>query len=460
MPYLDINSPEAAGMESARRMQMVLREMKEIPELPSEAPKDVQSLEKVELPISGGVLTYMTGNEYPYRGFPFHEFVDKIDFIKKLSRGVLSGLFHEVKRVNRLWLITLLPAIWFFKPLVYSAIYSFHRLIVRSRIKPDKYSEPIRELHAAFSYDDYLEDGKTRQLSQWLKDILCMILEFDNAYRFRFQDVIEELDKENLKKNPLNELDKFLTSMQSRELGQDIKDTWYLLRLFCKFYLRFDRRMRNIITDTLYRLDLTKLKLSDDDKYFCAHRKDFQPRFLNGLRETPIEKLTDEQKKDRFVIEKAYIAKGLSEEKVRLIDELNTELAKVKEPYEAERVKLQGELDAIKVSLKDLENTLNAEATKAKETTDRLIERAKDETVTKSLTTLLDEDVKALQVRYNTEAEQKNKVSQEKINILVELGNKLKLQIEETDKKYAVLVEENKTAYPKKVAEAKILCQQ
>ena len=460
MNYLDINSPEASAMESARRMQMVLREMKEIPELPSEAPKDVQGLEKVELPTSGGVLTYMTGNEYPYRGFPFHEFVEKIDFIKKLSRGVLSGLFHEVKRTNKLWLVCLLPALWFFKSLVYSAIYSFHRLIVRSRVKPEKYSEPIRELHAAFSYDNYSEDGKTRQLRQWLKDILCMILEFDNAYRFRFQDVIEELDKKNLRKNPIGELDKLLVSMQSRELGQDIKDTWYLLRLFCKFYLRFDGRMQRILVDTLSRLDLSKLKLSPEDKYFCAHRKYFRPKFLNGLRETQVENLTEEQKKDRLVVEKAHIAKELSEERVRLTDEFNTEVAKIKDSYEAERVKIQGELDAIRTSLKDLENTLNAEATKSKEITDRLIERAKDEAVTKSLTTLLDEDIKALQARYNTEAEQKNKVSQEKINILVELEGRSRLQAEEINKKYAILTEENKVAYPKRVAEAKKLCQQ
>jgi len=222
---LDLSDPTVAAMENSKRMQSIIREMKQIPELPSEVPKDQAGIEKVELPESGGVITHMTGYDYPFRGFPFYEFVERIDFIKKISRGALSGLYHEIKSLNKFWYLTLLPAIWFLVPLVYAFLYAFHRLIVRSLIKPKMYSEAIRELYRAFDEDDIGEDGKTRLLRTWLRDITCMILEFDNAYRFRFQDVIEDLDKENLKKDPAGELAKLFTSMQSREIGQDIKDT-------------------------------------------------------------------------------------------------------------------------------------------------------------------------------------------------------------------------------------------
>src|SRR3990167_5690221 len=86
-----------AFLQNMALMNQVVRQMKEIPELPSEKPKDVHALTKVEFPESGGVLTYMQGYDHPYRGFPFHEFVDKIDVIKKITRAVLSGLFHGLK---------------------------------------------------------------------------------------------------------------------------------------------------------------------------------------------------------------------------------------------------------------------------------------------------------------------------------------------------------------------------
>src|SRR3990167_1152321 len=251
---LDTGNPVQASMEMQNRMKTVIREMKIIPELPSEQPKDETGLEGVNFPATGGVLTYMTGNEYPYRGFPFFEFVDKIDLIKKLARGVMSGLFHETKWINKLWLVALIPALWFSKHLVYSALFAFHRLVSRSLVKPQMYSQAIGELHRAFSHDEYRDDGKTRQVRIMLRDVVCMILEFDNAYRFRLQDALEELDQEAVKKDTIKELSRILDSMSTRELGQDIKDTWYLVKLFCKGYLRIDGRMKTIIGDVLSRV--------------------------------------------------------------------------------------------------------------------------------------------------------------------------------------------------------------
>lgn len=463
MQNIDIGDPQLAAAESVQRMQTVIREMREIPELPSEVPKDIQGIDKVEFPLSGGVLTYMKGNEHPYRGFPFYEFVEKVDSIKKLSRGILSGLYGELKTVNKIWLITLLPALWFFKPLVYAGIYSFWRLIVRSRVKTTRYSEAVQEIHRGFDYDDFTENGKTRQIRQWVKDIVCMILEFDNAYRFRFQDAIEELDKENLQKNPLGEIEKILTSMQSRELGQDIKDTWTLLKMFCRLYLRFDKRLLRIIVSSLLRIDIGKIKLSDDDKFYCPFRKDFQPRFMKGLLETKIKKLSKEQKKDRFVIEKAILSKNLQDEKTKLIDKFNTEAAKLKEEYQKKKNGLQAELDKTRNALLEFEKELNNEATRIAAATNNLIHRTKDmpgfEATKKSLNVLVNEDVAALQARYNAEAEKQNKVIQEKIIELAAWETECKKRSDVLEKKYNALLERNKKAYPKKAAKLKKLCQ-
>lgn len=268
-----------AYVENIRLMQKVVHQMKEIPELPSETPKDVHALQKVIFPETGGVLTYMEGFEQPYRGFPFFEFVDKIDVIKKISRAFLSGLYHGLK--NKKWrLITLLPCIWVSKVLVATGIYVFYRMVERFRIKRAIYSQPIRELHRAFSMERYNEDEKTRELRLQLRDLVCMILEFDNAYRYRFQDIIVELDQQMIRQNVVNELVRLLGLMQKREKGQDIGDTWTLFQYFIKFYFRIDRKFAKMIIDVLSQLNLNEMKLSVEDQLYCKPRKDYNFSFM------------------------------------------------------------------------------------------------------------------------------------------------------------------------------------
>ena len=285
-----------AFQRNMQLMNTIIATMKEIPELPSEAPKDVSPLEKVEFPDEG-VLTYMShqdgtmevkgkivdaykSHDYPYKGFPFYEFVDKIDLIKKISRAVLSGFYHRFKARNKFQLIFLIPAIWFFKDLVYVGIYTFHRMIDRFKIKPIRYCIAVRELYRTLDYAPFNEDKKTKDLRLMLKDLLCMILEFDNAYRYRFQDVISEINLDAVKKNMIKEVNRLLDILSEREQTQDIKDTWTLLKLFFTYYLKIDKRVYSIIQNALFQLNIEKVKLDEGDKYYCTPRKDYKFGFM------------------------------------------------------------------------------------------------------------------------------------------------------------------------------------
>ena len=268
--------PEMDGyMKNMQLMQEIVRSMKEIPELESEKPTDTNALLKVEFPKEGGILTYMTNHEYPYRGFPFFEFVEKIDTFKKLSRGILSGLYHSLKKGSKFKLLLALPLIFVVRDFISSGIYAYHKLIERFRIKSNLYSNVVRELYRAFNLPRVKEDFETLELRLALKDVLCMILEFDNAYRYRFQDIIVELNKELLKKKPIKELNRLLDLMSSRENDQKVKDTWSLFKLVVKFYLRFDRKLTKMLVDVLSNLNLEEVKHTPEDKHFSCQRKDY-----------------------------------------------------------------------------------------------------------------------------------------------------------------------------------------
>ena len=264
-------------IQNTEMMNGIAQNMKEIAVLPSEVPPvdDTNPLRKVEFPEEGGVLTWMDNFDFPYRGYPHYEFVDKIDVLKKITRAFASGLYHALKQRNVLWFITLLPALWAMKAIVRAGIYVLFKTVERFRIKTDKYCQFVRELHRGFSVND-------SELAGQLRDMTCMILEMDNAYRYRAQDVLVELDKAALRKNPTKELVRLLDVMTSREKQQQIRDTWTLGKYAIRFYLAFDGELRRIIVNALLDLDMDKVKLTNEDKQFCIPRKDYTFGFVKN----------------------------------------------------------------------------------------------------------------------------------------------------------------------------------
>lgn len=266
-------TPEQALLENMRLMEQIAREMREVPELPSEKPHDddIHHLTRVEFPPAGGVLTFMDGYDHPFKGYPIGDLVERIDLVKKVMRNLLSATYHKAKKHKVRFLFSLL----FSFQAAYILLYTAYRIIDRFKIKRERYCDAVRELHRAFSKEFYGESEDMRATRFMARDVICMVLEFDNAYRFRFQDIFSELDTEAVKKHPSKELRRLLTLMQSRERTQEIRDTWTLLKYFLPLLLLKRSIKRNVI-GVLAELDTEKVRLAEEDKVFCEARKDYK----------------------------------------------------------------------------------------------------------------------------------------------------------------------------------------
>ncbi len=268
------SSAELAMMENYKIMGQIVAEMKEVAILPSEVPQDQSMLEKVEFPEEGGVLTYMQGHTHPFRGFPYFEFVDSIDKIKKIGKAQLSGLYHTIYKGNKLKLLSLLPAYWVLKKFFYIEVYMFYRLLDRFKLKQHRYCRAVRELNRCFNLEDNSLKMETWETKMMLRDLLAMVFEFDNAYRFRFQDLIEEFDKGLFKKNPIAELKRLVSIAIEREKTQELKDFWSLTRMLMN-YLYLDPQIRKIVINVLSNIDIDQAKLTIEDKHYCKPRLDY-----------------------------------------------------------------------------------------------------------------------------------------------------------------------------------------
>uniref|UniRef100_A0A7V3JAA4 Uncharacterized protein n=1 Tax=candidate division CPR3 bacterium TaxID=2268181 RepID=A0A7V3JAA4_UNCC3 len=276
-------NPQQAFIENWQKMNMIIQAMRETPALSDvkreEENQDVFPLTKVEFPEEGGILTYMEGQEYPYRGFPYFEFVETMDKIKKIVKGMVSGIYHNIYKGNKAKLLTFLSIAWAIKRIFYAGVYTFYRLIERFKIKPIRYCQAIRELYRAFSIERKDEKPKIKELRIMLRELMCMILEFDNAYRFRFQDLMEEFNKENFKKSPIKELNRLIDIAISREKTQELKDMWTLMKMGL-LYLKIDKKLEKMLVDVFSQIDLEKVKLTIEDKSYCRPRKDYSFGFM------------------------------------------------------------------------------------------------------------------------------------------------------------------------------------
>lgn len=262
-------------------MNEVAKRIKQIPELPSEIPQDSHPLTKVEFGDETDIFTYMDGYDFPYRGYPFYQFVDKIDAVKKLIRNTQSGFYHAFKDKWYRWvLIPLIPVMG--KDIFWAHVYTYSRLLERTPMRVNRFSQAVREIHRAFSVAYSDEDKQTSELRKMLRDVECMILEFDNAYRFRIQDLFPELNKDALRASPIDEICRCIDIWIDREIVVDVKNSWKLLKLFVKYYLRFDKKLLNIFVRVLLEMDVEKVRLTDNDKYFSVPRKDYVFGFMQN----------------------------------------------------------------------------------------------------------------------------------------------------------------------------------
>jgi len=136
-------------------------------------------------PKEGGMESWIPGHDFPFPGMPDDRVVETINIIKKM----------------------------------FPIIYKWAWVIIRDRlpqylmaqsqngeiglVDPKKYSRPIRELHRVFTLIRSRE-GEPEMQAKWteMRDIICLFLEFDDAYRFRFMELMLEYDKEQAKFTP------------------------------------------------------------------------------------------------------------------------------------------------------------------------------------------------------------------------------------------------------------------
>ena len=102
-----------------------------------------------------------------------------------------------------------------------------------------------------------------------------MVLEFDDAYRYRFQDVMGDFDRKLFKKNPISELIRIMALGESREIKDSrVSKTWKTAGLLLRA-IRFYPPLKREIVFFFENLYIEEVKLSVEDSYHAIKKIDY-----------------------------------------------------------------------------------------------------------------------------------------------------------------------------------------
>ncbi len=238
-------------------------------------------VENITEPETGGIFTKYLGCNYLFKGYPNMRMVEAIAIPKKIISKLpvliseksvkfflgMIFLFYLIlpKRIKKQIVIN------FWNYFLDIAYISLAKIVLLE----NKYCLSVKEIYRASEVLFQKIKGEEMLLRvRKTRDIVCMILEYDYAYRARLQDVLPYLDKEGLKKNPRYELGRIFDILIGRENDIRMQADWRGLKMIILNALRIGA-LRNFIVELLTEINLDMIKPDEADWYYVLDRHDY-----------------------------------------------------------------------------------------------------------------------------------------------------------------------------------------
>ncbi len=179
--------------------------------------------ERIDYPPEGGIYVYYKGMPFPKKGYPTPEASWMNDVVKRVSVFLLRSIGNKDM---------LLPAIafsvlpWKLKlRTIDRMIYNFNRVALwmfqSIFLKDEYYSNPCKSMRKVVS--SFVRSlGIEERTSIEIGKVISTMFEYDDSYRYRFEDVMSETSREALIASPLKEFRRLGKIFRSREKFADM----------------------------------------------------------------------------------------------------------------------------------------------------------------------------------------------------------------------------------------------
>lgn len=237
-------------------------------------PAEERFVRKVEYPPEGGILSWFHGERYPEKQLVYPEMFGVLNPIK---RGIMNAI-RLLKDSHLAKFLLILSVIFPGGKKLRERILIYYADMVwcglcQVALKPEYLCQSARELRRAAL--TVVEGSKMKGTWEQIINTICLIWEYDNAYRCRAQDAAGIIDKEKFLERPIKEIKRTFEIYSKRDLILKEKNNLvkWLFLIIClvkkKTAIAFMRE-----------LDLEKLKMDVGDRYWTYHRTDYN---VDGL---------------------------------------------------------------------------------------------------------------------------------------------------------------------------------
>jgi hypothetical protein len=218
--------------------------------------KTKQSVQAKVIRDKNGVLTMkMEGEKYPFPTYPRGY----------LLFGKVSKLKHEIKNqiFNESWKkleegVKEEEIIKYIKDKLFNEIPKYYKPLQYDMIPQKSMCPSVREIYRAWT--------KVSPETGILRDYLCMILQEDDAYRWRLSWIVNWFSP-FMKFNPIKSFEYGLKMLEHGEVICDMKERQILFHRIIKLALK-DKSIREKATKLFKEINWNKVKLTKADKYF------------------------------------------------------------------------------------------------------------------------------------------------------------------------------------------------
>lgn len=240
---------------------------------------------RTEYPEEGGIYVYYKGLPYPKKGFPYPEAVWANDVIKRITLTIFKSVVMK-ETIPALLMVAIFP--WKIKiKIVENFLHNYARvsdwIFHQHFLKPDRYSNACRvliDIVNTFLFELGITGARHLHgdyLSKYIALTIATIVEYDDAYRYRFEDIATETDRQRLIKKPFREIRRLLDIFEKRETYDNVKGHVKTIRIALSIAL-LHPKVRKAFRKALQSISdkrFNYMKLDNADRYHILLRGDY-----------------------------------------------------------------------------------------------------------------------------------------------------------------------------------------
>ncbi len=230
--------------------------------------------ERVLIPQDGGIFVKYKDCLYPKRGFPTPESTWAMDMVKKYMMTLLMTLAKREAVLPMIGL-ALTPRRWKLK-LAEDALFRFKEYgnyCMNSQFLKNRYLTSFARAVIIFTEIFFKELGISENVSRETARILGHIFEYDDAYRYRVQDVMCETTREEFLSSPIRTIRKLVKVNDARE-KMLIQYKFKAVSLLVGLSLLIPR-VRKAFKKALAAVKFEDLQMDESDVYFTLLREQY-----------------------------------------------------------------------------------------------------------------------------------------------------------------------------------------